>query len=82
MSSLILSRSGLILSRSSLILRSLSNMMILSCLSSMMVGVVVRGCRGWCTRPDRTAMQGGLLTSRFYLALVDMWHVGYESMLM
>ena len=23
---------------------------------------------------------GGLLTSRFYLVLVDMWHAGYESM--
>jgi len=74
--------SSLILSRSSLILRSLSSRMILSSISNMMVEVVFRGCRGWCTRPDRTAMQGGLLTSRFYLALVDMWHVGYESMLM
>jgi len=30
--------------------------------------------------PDGYA--GGLLTSRFYLTLVDMWHGGYKSMLM
>jgi len=34
-------------------------MMILSSLNIMMVRVVFRGCRGWCTRPDRTPMQGG-----------------------
>jgi len=77
MSSLILRKNSLILSRSSLILRSLSNMMILSSLNNMMVGVVFRGCRRWCTRPNRTAMQGGLLSSRFYLTLVDMWHAGF-----
>ena len=44
--------SNLVLSRSSLILRSLGSRLILSSLSSMMVGVVFRGCRGWCTRPD------------------------------
>ena len=41
-----------------------------------------QGCRGWCTRSDRTAMQGGLLSSRFYLTLVDMLHAGFGSMLM
>ena len=51
--------SSLFLSRSSLILRRLSSRMILSSLRSMMVGVVFRGCRGWCTRPDQTAMQWG-----------------------
>jgi len=63
---------GMILSRSSLILRRFSSRTILSSLSSMMVGFVFRGCRGWCTRSDQTAMQGGLLTSGFYLTLVDM----------
>ena len=44
--------SSLFLSRSSLILRRLSSKMILSSLINMMVGVVFRGCRGWCTRPE------------------------------
>ena len=39
-----------------------------------------QGCQGWCTRPDQTSMQRGLLTSHFYLALMDMWHAGYGSM--
>ena len=65
MSSLLLSRSSLILSRSNLILSNLSSRMILSSLSSMMVGVVFRGCRGWCTRPDRTTMQGALWAHAF-----------------
>ena len=43
--SLILSRSNQILSRSSL--------------SSMKVGVMLSGCRGWSTRPDQTAMEAG-----------------------
>jgi len=46
MSSLILSRSSLILSSSSLILRSLSSRMILSSLSSMMVGSFSGGAEG------------------------------------
>jgi len=52
MSSMFLSRTSMILSRSSLILRRLSSRMILSSLSSMMVGVVFKRCRWWCTRPD------------------------------
>jgi len=74
---------SILLLRSSLLLRSLSSMMILSSLgslSSMTLGLVFRGCRRWCTRPARTAIQGGLLTSAFYLTLVDMWHEGYGSM--
>jgi len=39
-----------------------------------------QGYRGWCTRPDQTAIQGGLMSSRFYLTLVDMWHAGFGSM--
>jgi len=49
---------SLILSRSSLISRSLSNRMILSSLNNMMVGVIFRGWRGWCTRPDRKLCKG------------------------
>jgi len=60
--------SSLILSRSSLILKSLSSSrIVLSSLNSMMAGVMLMGCRWWCTRPDRTTMQGGLLNSRFLL---------------
>jgi len=57
--------SNLILSRSNLILSSLNSRMILSSLNSMMVGVVFRGCQGWCTRPDRTAMPGALWAHAF-----------------
>jgi len=64
-------KSSLIWSRRSLILSSLS---------SRMMRVMLRRCRGWSTRPDRTAMEGGLLTSRFYLASMDTWHAGYGSM--
>jgi len=66
-------KSSLILSRSNLIFSSLS---------SRRVGVMLRGCRGWSTRPDQTTMEGGLLCPRFYLALVDLWHAGYGSMQM
>ena len=73
-----------LLLRSRLLLRSLSRMMSLSSMSSLSSlsspSLVFRGCRGWCMRPTRTAMQGGLLTSGFYLTLVDMWHAGYGSM--
>jgi len=61
-------------------MRIIMSSLILSKSSSMIVGVMLRGCRWWCTRPDRTTMEGGLLTSHFYLALVDMWHAGYGSM--
>jgi len=60
-------KNSLILSRSSLILRSLNN---------MMVGIVFKGCRGWCTRPDQTAMQGAFCAH----ILVDMLHAGFGSM--
>jgi len=50
---------------SSLILRSRSSRMILSSLSSMMVGVMLKGCRGWCTMSDRTAMQGAFWPHAF-----------------
>ena len=62
---------SLILSRSSLILSSLR---------SRCVGVRLMGCRLWSRRPDRRAMEGGLLRPRFYLTSVNMWHAGYESM--
>ena len=64
-------RRSLMLSKSNLILSSLS---------SRRVGVMLRGAEGWSTRPDRTAMDGGLLCSHFYLTSVDMWHAGYGSM--
>jgi len=50
---------------SSINMRIIMSSLILRSLSSMMVGVVFRGCRGWCTRPDRTAMQGALWAHAF-----------------